>query len=165
MSIEELLRQMEDYRSRREERDHRPEWLKNFIQEVAAVFEPLTTVGRVGYECRVDEQGWTVCMYLGTSEIIGGPNDGRIDHAGFRIDIRQLSEVMTDVHRFEWYSIAEDAGQQGSTLDSERTHRSLVSMHGLIEGDNHMKLEILAAPPRHVRPGLQYTSGGRMKIT
>ena len=72
MSIEELLEQMEQYRLRREQRDCRPEWLKGFIQQASSLFEPLTHVGRVGYACQFDERGWTVCMYLGTTEIVGG---------------------------------------------------------------------------------------------
>jgi hypothetical protein len=131
---------------------------------VATVFEPLTTVGRVGYECRADEQGWTVSMYLGTSEIIGGPNDGRIDHAGFRIDIRQLSEVMKDIHHFEWYSIPETSSQNTHIQDDSSTHRSLISMYGNIENGEQVRLELLAAPPEHASPGLKYTAGGQMNM-
>ena len=157
MSIEELLQQMEEYRLRREQRDHRPDWLKDFVHQAADVFEPLTNVGRVGYECHGDERGWTVCMYLGTTEIVGGPRDGQIDHAGFRVDLDRLKSLMETTTRFEWYSVA-DPGHSTGHANSEI--RSLISLHGTITGGHEIKLELLATPPRYVGPGLHDRMSG-----
>ena len=148
MSIEELLQQMEEYRSRREQRDRRPEWLTQFVTNVADLFEPLTDIGRVGYDCQADEQGWLVTMYLGTTEIIGGPRDGQIEHAGFKIDLCQIMQLFASLSRFEWYSIANNHNE----AFNEET-RAVISAHGTVNEGHPVRLELLHVPPRYVTPG------------
>ena len=160
MSIEELLVQMEQYRLRREQRDFRPEWLKVFVQQAAAVFEPLTHVGRVGYDCQFDERGWTVCMYLGTTEIVGGAKDGQIDHASFRIDLVSVTALFSTVKRFEWYSL----GDHGSAQGNEKV-RSLMCIHGIVSASHELRLELLATPPDLVGPGLHCRPDGAIYET
>lgn len=148
MSIEELLEQMEEYRTRREQRDHRPKWLTRFVSTVAGKFEPLTDIGRVGYDCQADEHGWLVRMYLGTTEIIGGPKDGQIEHASFKIDLCCITSLFKTLSRFEWYSVANT-----DTDQFNETTRSLVSAHGTLEDDQFVRLELLHIPPKYVTPG------------
>ena len=136
------------------------EWLKGFVHQAAGLFEPLTHVGRVGYDCQVDERGWTVSMYLGTTEIVGGAKDGRIDHAGFRIDLAQLHKLFSSVSRFEWYSVAESAER-----DDVGTIRSLISIHGSTLDAQEIRLELFAVPPQHVRPGLHCRPDGMIYET
>ena len=97
MSPEDLIQNLEDYRFRRKKKDHRPEWLIELIEDMAELFEPLREVARVGYDCQLTEQGWLVRMYLGTMEIIGGPQDGQIEHASFRMDLRALAHLFDRV--------------------------------------------------------------------
>jgi hypothetical protein len=155
MSIEDLLEQMEQYRLRREQRDYRPEWLKLFIQNAAGLFEPLTSVGRVGYDCQLDERGWTVCMYLGATEIVGGAMDGHIDHASFRVDVRQLNSLFHSIDRMEWYSVANPV----PSLPENRI-RSLISVVGSVAEGQEIRLELLAIPPDFVGPGLHCRPNG-----
>ncbi len=155
MSIEELLEQMEQYRLRREQRDYRPDWLKRFVENAAALFEPLTFVGRVGYDCQLDERGWTVCMYLGTSEIVGGPRDGQIDHASFRIDLTQIIPLFSTMNRMEWYSVA-------NTADTVHPVRSLLCVHGKVADGEEVRLELMAVPPNIIRPGLHLRPDGAL---
>lgn len=149
MSIEELLQQMEEYHNRREQRDHRPAWLKRFVNTAAAVFEPLTDIGRVGFDCNADEQGWLVCMYLGTTEIIGGPRDGQIDHAGFKIDVLQVHSLFCSVERFEWFSVANEKDDRFS-----QNVRSVMVVHGTLEDGQSVRLELLHVPPKYVSAGI-----------
>ena len=160
MSIEELLEQMEQYRLRREHRDYRPDWLKGFVQHASALFEPLTHVGRVGYDCQFDERGWTVCMYLGTTEIVGGARDGRIDHASFRVDLTHISTLFASISRFEWYSVAEPC-----ELNEPECIRSLITIHGAVANGNEVRLELLSVPPHRVKPGLHYRPDGMIYET
>jgi hypothetical protein len=157
MSIEKLLQQMEDYKTRREQRDHRPTWLKDFIRDVADSFEPLANVGRVGFDCQADERGWLVSMYLGTTEIIGGPKDGQIEHVGFRIDIQQLLLLFNDVSRCEWYSVGNECDER-----FEQAVRSLLSVTGQVTSEHCVRLELLGVPPKYVGPALkQYSPNHR----
>lgn len=151
MSIEELLQQMEAYRNRREHPDHRPEWLRDFVKSAAALFEPLTSIGRVGYDCQADERGWTVTLYLGTTEIIGGPKDGQIEHAGFVIDLQQLTELFQRIHRFEWYSVSNEQDDRFN-----ESTRSVLAISGNCDSENFVQLELLASPPRYVGPAFKH---------
>lgn len=160
MSIEELLEQMEQYRLRREQRDYRPDWLKGFVQQASGLFEPLTHVGRVGYDCQCDERGWTVCMYLGTTEIVGGAKDGRIDHASFRVDLTQISLLFESISRLEWYSVAESPES-----DQPESIRSLITIHGVVAFGNDVRLELLSVPPQKIKPGLHYRPDGMIYET
>ena len=150
MSIEELLQQMEDYRNRRERRDHRPQWLRSFIQNAAEVFEPLEHAGRVGFDCQLSDRNWIVTMYLGTTEIIGGPRDGQIDHVSYRIDLCRMTDLFESVDRLEWYSLSNEHDERFN--DSTR---SLISVVGTVEGEQTVQLEVLGTPPRYVGPGLK----------
>jgi hypothetical protein len=165
MSIEDLLEQMERYRFRREQRDYRPEWLKSFIRMAASLFEPLSHLGRVGYDCQCDERCWTVCMYLGTTEIVGGARDGQIDHADFRIDLVQLPRLFHRVTRMEWYSLTGDA-----PVPTVSRVRSVVAVHGTVLAheplaEQDVRLELLALPPDFVGPGLHCRPDGMIYET
>ncbi len=155
MSPEELLQQLDALASRRRNKDRRPEWLRHLVQQVADLFEPLCDVARVGYDCRLDEQGWLVRMYLGTSEIIGGPRDGQIEHASFRLDITRLIPLFDAIDRLEWYSISNadpDSGDPGT--------RCLLTLTGRTPTEDRVQLELLAEPPRYAPSGLHITASG-----
>ncbi|MCR9202652.1 MAG: hypothetical protein NXI04_28755 [Planctomycetaceae bacterium] len=155
MSLEELLQQMEDFRSRKEKRDCRPDWLKRFVNSAATVFEPLAHSGRVGFDCQGDEHGWTVCMYLGTTEIIGGPRDGQIEHTSFMVDLKKLENIFTSIDRLEWYSIANETGER-----FDDATRSVLSVRGqAVEGES-VHLELLHTPPRFVEPAFRNSKDG-----
>ncbi len=159
MSIEELLQQMEDYRTRREQRDHRPEWLRTFIRNAADVFEPLEHMGRVGFDCQFSDRNWIVTMYMGTTEIIGGPRDGQIEHVGFRLDLSRLTKLFATIHRLEWYSLSNELDDRFN----EAT-RSLISVVGTVESENVVQLELLGTPPKYVGPGLKKPDSAQQKI-
>ena len=152
MSPEELLQHLAEYESRRTPKDHRPVWLKQLIQQVAGLFEPLRDVARAGYDCRMDEQGWLIRMYLGTTEIIGGPKDGQIEHASFRMDLQQLTEMFEQVDRLEWYSVANVESE-----DFDGQLRCLLSVVGTVAEGQRIQLELLASPPRYAPPAIVTT--------
>ncbi len=159
MSIDELLEQLQRHRETRQQRDYRPEWLKTFVSRAAELFEPLDTYGRAGFDCQLDERGWIVSMYLGATEIIGGPNDGHIEHASFRLNLEQLQGLFTTADHFEWYSLA-DTPQEGV----RHQLRSLVAIHGSLKSDTEWRvcLELLSVPPAIVKPGIHCRPDGML---
>ena len=155
MSPEELIQNLEEFRSLRKKKDHRPDWLIQTIEDIAELFEPLREVARVGYDCQLDENGWLIRMYLGTMEIIGGPKDGQIEHASFRMNLRALEGLFNHVDRMEWYSVG-----NFETTDYDGPFRSLLSLTGTIVGDHKIQLELLASPPKYAGVGLHKTADG-----
>lgn len=150
MSIEELLQQMEEFAARRKQKDYLPTWLRDFIKSAADVLEPLEYTGRAGFDCQLGERGWIVTIYLGTSEIIGGPRDGQIDHVSFRVELHRLMRLFTDIERLEWYSVSNATDDRFSS-----DTRSLISVIGTVIDDQIVQLELLGTPPRYVGPGLK----------
>jgi len=157
MSIEELLEQMEQYRLRKESRDYRPDWLKRFVEQAAALFEPLTNVGRVGFDCRLDDRGWTVCLYLGTTEIIGGPRDGQIDHASFCFDVLAMTSLFSSISRLEWYSVAVETGPAPV--------KAFLIVHGCVLAGETVRMEVQGVPPQETGPGLHLRPDGMLYET
>ena len=96
MVVNHLLRQAEEYRARRKNRDIRPKWVARLINEVAELFEPLAGVARVGFECRLDDDCWSVGMYLGTTEVVGGRDDGLSRFIDFQFDVLQVLDFFSD---------------------------------------------------------------------
>ncbi|MCA9062565.1 MAG: hypothetical protein KDA96_05885 [Planctomycetaceae bacterium] len=163
MSIEELLEQMEQYRLRREQRDYRPQWLKQFIHQAAELFEPLAHDGRVGCDSRLDDRGWLVRMYLGATETVGGALDGDVQHAAFRLDLTLLGSLFESVQRFEWYSLTTDRPAVPVQTIPPRS-RSLITIAGTVTGNHEMKLELLATPPEEAGPGLHVRPDGTISV-
>ena len=155
--IHHLLRQVEDHRQRRQGRDIRPRWLTEFITGVAPLFEPLSETGRVGFDCQL-EDFWRVGMYLGSTEVIGGRNDGLSRPANFEIDVLKLLDRFTSVERFRWLALPEDG------MEPAGTALSCLSIHGAV--DSHpVSLSVYSIPPYEAGPGFrEYPNGERRTV-
>ena len=156
MPVRHLLRQVEIYRSKREQRDSRPDWLTQFIEEAADLFEPLDDAGRVGFDCQLVEDRWVVEMYMGGTEIVGGPNDGEIRHAVFQLDLHAMLNRFEEVDRFRWNCIPE------SLDEDEGTPRSSVMIDGRT-GGNALRLHVYSFPPEDAGPGFREFEDGRVE--
>lgn len=154
LPVAHLLKQVELYRSKRQERDVRPVWLSNFINAAADLFEPLTDVGRVGFDCRLAEECWEVGMFLGTTEIVGGRDDGQARNTDFEFNLLGLLDYFEEVTRLRWNAVS----SQGCDEDN------LANSHVLVEGrvgENSIRLLVFAEPPRNIGPGLRKHADGR----
>jgi hypothetical protein len=157
--VRHLLQQIESDRANRIPRDVRPTWIVQLIEETADLFEPLAGVGRVGYDCRVDEEGWQIDMFLGAIEVLGGREDGQTRSPEFRFDIQPLLDRFTHVTDLSWNVYAPQAAAED--LVSE-TPRSFLSIDGLIDGQR-VRISVLATPPAAAGPGLRSLPGGRIE--
>lgn len=153
MPIQHLLKQLEAFSSKRESRDIRPEWVTEFIGEVAELFEPLTGVGRVGFDCQFSEDCWVVGMYLGKTEMVGGKCDGHSVNMNFDFNLLGLLNRFCSVQDLKWS--AHPTGDEGDSLPA----RSFITITGLV-GENLLRLQIFSTPPETTGPGLrQYPNG------
>ena len=161
-----LLKQIESDRSRRSKRDRRPAWLAAFVEFVAEQFEPLADVGRVGFDCRLDEEGWSVAMYLGSIELVGGKDDGQTRHLDFRCNLQAVLGRFTRVHQTTFTVLQGDvvsSAEVGSAATTDELGpRSVVMIDGQIV-DNRVRLAIYSQPPSAVGPGLRRLPDGRFE--
>jgi hypothetical protein len=152
--VRHLLKQVEIYKSKRSQRDVRPEWVTAFIDEVAELFDPVADEGRVGFDCHLSEEGWSVGLYLGGTELVGGPRDGQSQHAGFQFDLLPLLDRFSEIERFRW-SVFPEGREEG-----DATALSFVTIEGRVR-DNRLRLRIHSIPPADAGPGFRQFPDGR----
>ena len=156
LPVRHLIKQVEIYRSTRSQRDVRPEWVTAFIERIADLFEPLADEGRVGFDCHLSEEGWTVGLYLGGTEIVGGPEDGESRYAGFQFDLLPLLDQFSEIERFRWSAFPDgSAGAVAASL-------AFVTIEGLV-GDQRLRLRIQSTPPADAGPAFRQFPDGRIE--
>lgn len=150
--MQHLMKQLEIKASRKERRDYRPPWLSDVILRWSAIFEPFSGIGRLGFVCEPNENGWCVRLYLGTTEIVGGKDDGEWRQPGFELDFSKLTEEFTRVESFRWNVNA--PGADGS--------HSFVTLRGMI-GENWVEVKVYSRPPRDAGPAFRQHLDGTVE--
>jgi hypothetical protein len=156
LSARHLLQQIETDRSKRAKRDIRPLWLTALVESAAELFDPVAEVGRVGFDCRLDEQGWSATLYLGAVELVGGKTDGQTQRPGFQFDLKALLDRFSRVDDVSWSVLDHSDGE-----DDPGT-RSLISIDGIV-GENRVRMAIHSTSPAPVGPGLRRLPNGRFE--
>lgn len=163
------MNNLENWRPGENRRDTRPAWMTKLIENVAEIFEPLSGVARVGFDCRLEdiasetrgadeEPVWVVRMYLGRNELVGGPQDGRQVPMSFELDLEQLQTFFVDVDEFCWTVFPSD----GDDIDHDQ---SFVTVSGLVAG-NRVRMHVFAVAPQEIAPAMRtYHGDGRCELT
>ncbi|MFO0918235.1 MAG: hypothetical protein U0872_07975 [Planctomycetaceae bacterium] len=150
--IQHLLKQLEQKSARKEERDCRPEWLSSLIVRLASRFEPFGVDGRVGFVCEPGDVGWTVRMYLGTTEIVGGKDDGEWRQSGFELDVGQFISEFTRLDEIRW-SVSAPA--------ADGSH-SFVTLQGAV-GEHVVQVKVYSRTPRDAGPAFRQHLDGTVE--
>jgi len=150
--VHHLLKQLELHKRDRKDRDRRPEWLSTFVHQTAALFEPLSGVAKVGYQCELTPIGWEARLYLGSTEIVGGRDDGQSRLISFEFDFARLTEGFTRVDEFRWNVCSTTDGCTGS----------FVTLRGHVD-DNPISLKLYSRPPRDAGPAFRQRSDGTLE--
>jgi hypothetical protein len=151
--VRHLLRQLDSQRAEWKSRDRRPDWLADFINAAADWFDPMSGVGRVGFDTRPIEGRWEVAMYLGSTEVIGGPQDGESQPAAFSFDLLGLMRMFARVDQLSW------TAQPGPAV-ADRMLEARVTVEGLV-GEHAVVLHVCSLPPEDAGPGFRRYSNGR----
>ncbi len=160
MPFRHVLKQVELYAGRRKKRDVRPAWLVRLVELVAELFEPFEPVARVGFECALADDVWTVALYLGAAEIVGGPFDGRIVHANFTFDVRRLVELFDRVDELSWTALPEPEPLSAERADAGRPkERSFLTVLGTFEG-HPVRVSVFSVPLENAGPALRKFADG-----
>ena len=150
--VQHLLKQLEHHQRDRRGRQRRPEWLSAFVHQTAALFEPMTGVGRVGSQSEFTDEGWEARLYLGATEIVGGKNDGHAQLISFEMDFVRLKEAFTRLDDFRWNVCA--AADGGSA--------SFVVLRGFVD-QNPVCLKIYSRPPKEAGPAFRQHADGSIE--
>lgn len=150
--VHHLLKQLENHKRDRAERNGRPGWLNAFIHQTAALFEPLAGVGRVGFQCELGSTGWEARLYLGSTEIVGGRDDGRSRLISFEFDFGRLVETFRRLDEFRWNVCTNFDGSSGS----------FVTLRGMVD-DNPICLKIYSRAPQDAGPAFRLLPDGTLE--
>ena len=159
LTVSHMLKQLETHREQRMSRDRRPGWLTTIVNDAADLFDPVDGLGRVGFDCRPTETGWTAVLYLGSEECVGGPDDGRTRPADFRFDVRGLTKLFDVVEE-----IAFDACPSIVAGDEPTAAGVRLTVQGTIAG-NALTLHVHAVPPETAGPGFRRYPNGRREVS
>lgn len=151
--VKHLLKQLEAQRANRRSRDIRPDWLRQFVDQAAQLFEPDRDVARVGFRCKLEEESWVIELFVGKTEIVGGPDDGRNVQTPYHLDVNQLCKLFAGETQVTW---------RVSPAADEATSSTRLQIAGQIEQEN-VRLHILSTPPTELGPGMQQLPDGTIK--
>lgn len=151
--INHLLKQVELHRARKQQRDNRPAWLTLFIDDVVDLFEPMSAdVARVGFDARLEDEVWRVSLFLGTTEMVGGRNDGLNKFTNFEFNICGLLDQFKQLSEFSWTAIPEP--------DSDIVANAWLNAFGITTCDEPLRLEVFSVPPQYAGPGFHLFPNG-----
>jgi len=126
-----------------------PEWLKSFADKAALEMQPADVLAPVGcHFCHV-EGTWEVSLFASSTEVVGGKQDGLLRFSRFRMDLRALMDLFSEVEDVSW---------QALPMGPEDELGAHVAVGGTYAG-NRVWLRILAQPPRrfsHGRRAISY---------
>lgn len=160
LPVQHLMKQIENFQPRGGDRDLRPEWVSRLIERVAELFEPLEDIGRVGFDCHLSDDCWIVEMYLGSTELVGGPADGQRRFSDFRFDLRALVGLFEEVERFRWTALCAADGEE----ENASAGPSSITVEAKL-GDNPVRLQLYSVPPPDSAPGLRRFPDGNCEPT
>ncbi|MEX0727212.1 MAG: hypothetical protein WD065_13145 [Planctomycetaceae bacterium] len=156
LPLQHLLKQVELYTARRSLKSVRPEWLTTLIDRAAEFFEPLVGEGRVGYDCRLTEQGWEVGLFLGRTEFVGGKVDGASRPTNFEFDLLGLTLLFRQVTSFAWQA------RPDRDPACHFTDESHLAISGTVGDDEELvRMEIFAVPPGDFKPAFHEFPNGK----
>lgn len=161
LPVYHLLEQLRADRAQRRRIKH-PQWLTDFIDQAADLFEPIEGIGRVGYETWPDERGWNLRLFLGREELIGGATDGRRQPVPFDLDLRNLARLLDEVTgiHFEASHPTVVDHDDSAAMPGEPVLEAKAVVRGQFRGES-LSVEITAWAPPDAPPGFWRMRDGR----
>jgi hypothetical protein len=155
MSFQHFMKQLQTKRAMKNQQKIQPEWVSKFVDQIAELFVPLENDGRVGYECKMNERGWKIRMFLGRTEMIGGRDDGSSLHSNFEFNISELTSIFENLNVLKWETYPD------SSDPNHYQDHSIVIAEGMSSG-HFVQLELHSVPPNEIGPGFkQFPNGNR----
>ena len=143
---------------RRPSKPQRPAWLSEFVDRLSQRFEPFSGVARVGYECMQSDSIWELAIFLGELEIVGGADDGEMRPVNFRFNLKDIINEFDEIRSMYWNAFPNSHVCFDSLVDL-----SFLTIEGVIQS-NPVRLQLHAAPPDSIGPGLREHQDGRLEL-
>jgi hypothetical protein len=154
MPVHHFIAQLDRWKAEKKQREIRPGWLTELIHRLAELFEPLHGVARVGFDCRPTEDGWRIGLFLGQTEIVGGPFDGKAEICPFTYDLQALKDEFDVVERFQLFGMPDDDPHASAPPSS------FIAINGRI-GGQRLTVRVYSLPPEDAGIALKNHVDGR----
>lgn len=154
-SVNHFIQQLDSKDNSRRRKPQMPSWLKSFIWQTTEHFDPIGCSARAGYIVAQEENRWVVRLFLGETEVVGGPQDGAILPTAFTFDLEAVRQHFETIHRMEWNGLPSDSLPEQSRDDAT------ISIDGTVCGLD-VRLLVDLRSPADLGPGLKRHSDGTL---
>ncbi len=120
-----------------------PHWLSAFANSVATHIHSVDLLSPLGCHFQNVDEVWEVTVFASRTEIVGGPEDGRMSDSGFNVDVKNIIEQFSQVESISWQT------QPLGLHDELGAH---LAIEGLID-NKQVWLRVTAAAPRRFAVG------------
>ena len=152
-SFHHFLQQIESGETARTRKSPMPHWLQTFVWQATEHFDPIGGTARAGYVATREDNRWIVRLFLGETEVVGGPRDGAVVPAAFSFDLEALRDSFEAITRLEWHGLPADS------LPEQIRDEATIAVDGIVSG-HVVRLLVDLRSPADMGPGLkQYADG------
>ena len=157
MPFQHFIKHLEKQRASKTQQNIQPSWISGFVDQIADLFVPLNSDGRVGYDCKMNERGWKIIMFLGSTEYVGGRHDGYAHHSNFEINLSDIHSIYENIDVLKWETYPDSTDP-----DNYQNHSKLI-VEGVSSGE-FIQLELHSVPPNEMGPGFKQFPNGQRAI-
>lgn len=124
-----------------------PKWLGELASLATRAFHSQSQLAPVGCHIHRNDEGettqWEVTLFVSSTEVYGGAQDGQCAFSRFMVDLRDLMAAFDVVESCYW---------QAQTMAEDDQLGPHVGVEGLFQGHS-VWLRITAEPPNEFEPG------------
>jgi hypothetical protein len=128
-----------------------PKWIQELADAVALQLIPADSLAPIGcHFCPVEGGVWEVALFIASTEIVGGSQDGKLRYSRFHLDLQAVCRQFAQVEEVSW---------QAHPLGDNDELGPHVAIEGRY-GNCNVRLRILAFPPDQFPAGRRAVTYG-----
>ena len=121
-------------------------WMSDFIDLVSACIRPHDDLAPMGCHFQQFHGVWEITLFASRTELIGGPQDGKLKNSHFSVDVKLLLDAFSAVESIAW---------QAHRMDKDDELGPHLSVEGTVN-DKPVWLRVTSTAPRQFGPGRHY---------
>ncbi|MBT5021073.1 hypothetical protein N8590_02885 [bacterium] len=120
-----------------------PEWIPEFVDHACRTLRLFDEDAPIG--CHYFSEGETheVSLFVSSTEVVGGPNDGKRINSRYIVDVVELMTLLDEVESITW---------QAHIIDEDDDLGPHLSVSGIYHGES-VWLRVLGETPDEFLPG------------
>ncbi len=121
-------------------------WMSDLIDHVSASIQPHDDLAPLGCHFQQYNGVWEITLFASRTELIGGPQDGKLKDSHFNVDVKHLMGAFSTIESIAW---------QAHRMDQDDELGPHMAVEGTID-DKPVWLRITSTAPRQFGPGRHY---------